>query len=82
LYFNPWIFTAHGFIHLILHIVLEKSGTRKDLKKTSAIPEKAVAKLAGRYYVFAKGATSLDASFYAVAIALKDVMEEIFFLKI
>jgi len=40
------LFTAHGFIHLILHIVFEKSGTIKDLKKTSAIPEKTVAKRA------------------------------------
>ncbi len=57
------LFTAHGCIYVILYIVLEISGTIKDLKKTSAISEKAVPNEPDGYYVFAKVATSLDASF-------------------
>ena len=42
------LFTVHVLIHLIFKPFLEKRNNKKDLKKTSAIPEKAVAKRAGQ----------------------------------
>ena len=42
------LFAVYGFIHLIFIPFWKKRNNKKDLKKTSAIPEKAVAKRAGQ----------------------------------